>query len=142
MKKEETVKLIRKRPGSLRPSTTCSPLQVMGSNISTSELMESIQRQSAESQVSKEGTPEDFDKNKEGASHYALNKERTVFQEKPEPCPLSSSLYYGGLEDMYVQSSNGQSYSGFKKDGKDDDQYGNNSHSASRGNWWQGSLYY
>ncbi|XP_021894531.1 uncharacterized protein LOC110812148 isoform X3 [Carica papaya] len=30
----------------------------------------------------------------------------------------------------------------FKKDGGEDDGNGNNSPGASRGNWWQGSLYY
>ncbi|KAL4587686.1 hypothetical protein LXL04_000560 [Taraxacum kok-saghyz] len=64
---------------------------------------------------------------------------RSIFQERVEPSPLSSSLYYGGQEDMYVCSSSdptSQSYSKFKKlDGKDDP---NHLHSACRGNWWQG----
>ncbi|KMT05159.1 hypothetical protein BVRB_7g173070 [Beta vulgaris subsp. vulgaris] len=52
---------------------------------------------------------------------------------------LSSSLYYGGRES-YAKSPTNQtstSYPKFKKDGGEDDPSG-----ASRGNWWQGSLYY
>lgn len=44
-----------------------------------------------------------------------MNMERrSIFQERVEPSPLSSSLYYGGQEDMYVCSSSdptSQSYS-------------------------------
>lgn len=58
-----------------------------------------------------------------------------------KPCYFSSSIYYGGQE---VYSPNGYTTSQhiFKKDGGDDDEYGSKSSSASRGNWWQGSLYY
>ncbi|KAK8679833.1 hypothetical protein V6N13_145266 [Hibiscus sabdariffa] len=65
-------------------------------------------------------------------------------EERVEPCHLSSSLYYGG-QDLYSHSSSGQTstpYPVFKKDGGEDDPNGNNSMDASRGNWWQGSLYY
>ncbi|XP_057854820.1 uncharacterized protein LOC131064636 isoform X3 [Cryptomeria japonica] len=54
---------------------------------------------------------------------------------------LASSLYYGG-RDLYHDPStaktegvNGQ----LNKDNMDDD---TNTSKASRGNWWQGSLYY
>lgn len=48
----------------------------------------------------------DITKDKEGESNFSSSKERnSIFQEKPEPSPLSSSLYYGGKEDMYVRSS-------------------------------------
>ncbi|KAK9158917.1 hypothetical protein Scep_005491 [Stephania cephalantha] len=65
----------------------------------------------------------------------------SLFQdEKTEPCYLSSSLYYGG-QDLYSNPSNrgntGSSHI-FKKDSDSDDP----NDSASRGNWWQGSLYY
>ncbi|KAG5515196.1 hypothetical protein RHGRI_036289 [Rhododendron griersonianum] len=72
-------------------------------------------------------------------------KKKSIFQESVEPCSLSSSLCYGGPEDMYVNSSTTQpsgSNPTFKKDTADDDTNGNNLSSASRGNWWQGSLYY
>nr|GFC28322.1 uncharacterized protein [Tanacetum cinerariifolium] len=58
-------------------------------------------------------------------------------QEKSQPCPLSSSIYYGG-QDIYPNShttKNNSGHSTYNKDGEDDGR-------ASRGNWWQGSLYY
>lgn len=59
-----------------------------------------------------------------------------------EPSCFSSSIYYGGQE---VYSPNGHTTAPqyiFKKDGGDDDANGSNLNTASRGNWWQGSLYY
>ncbi|XP_030964464.1 uncharacterized protein LOC115985683 isoform X2 [Quercus lobata] len=73
------------------------------------------------------------------------NDRGSVFQEqRVEPCHLSSSLYYGG-QDVYSQypsTQNSESFPLFKEDGGEDDLNGNNANSASRGNWWQGSLYY
>ena len=58
-------------------------------------------------------------------------------QERVQPCHLSSSIYYGG-PDVYFQPQNSTVNSAAKKkEGGEDD-----SGSASRGNWWQGSLYY
>ncbi|KAL3521149.1 hypothetical protein ACH5RR_019298 [Cinchona calisaya] len=86
-----------------------------------------------------------------GTSDYYMNQksrsdsrdQSSIYQnETAEPCYFSSSIYYGGQE-VYSptdQSTNTQHI--FKKDGEDDDPDGNNSTSASRGNWWQGSLYY
>ncbi|CAN6457373.1 unnamed protein product [Victoria cruziana] len=56
---------------------------------------------------------------------------------------LSSSLYYGG-QDICAPSptSRSQGISKFPKDGNDEDSISNSPNSASRGNWWQGSLYY
>ncbi|CAA7036685.1 unnamed protein product [Microthlaspi erraticum] len=58
-------------------------------------------------------------------------------------CNLSSSLYYGG-QDVYSQSTNNHTYPTVNKSQprEKDDASGNNSLDASRGNWWQGSLYY
>lgn len=41
------------------------------------------------------------------AEDVSKNKERSsIFQERAEPCPLSSSIHYGGQEeDMYMKSS-------------------------------------
>lgn len=33
----------------------------------------------------------------------------TIFQDRTELCPLSSSLLYGSQEDMYIKSSGAQS---------------------------------
>lgn len=41
-------------------------------------------------------------------SEGLIKERRSVFQERAEPSPLSSSLYYGGQEDMYVKTSNAQ----------------------------------
>ncbi|OAY46171.1 uncharacterized protein LOC110619534 [Manihot esculenta] len=62
--------------------------------------------------------------------------------ETPEPCYFSSSIYYGGQENYSPRTKNSESHHILKKDDKTDDPNGNNSNSASRGNWWQGSLYY
>ncbi|PIN06112.1 hypothetical protein CDL12_21341 [Handroanthus impetiginosus] len=59
-------------------------------------------------------------------------------EEKVQPFHYSSSIYYGG-QDVYSQpqSADNPGITTFSKDVGDDD-----SDSASRGNWWQGSLYY
>ncbi|KAG2723819.1 hypothetical protein I3843_02G164600 [Carya illinoinensis] len=57
-------------------------------------------------------------------------------------CYFSSSIYYGGQENYSPRTRSTESQHIFKKDGGDDDSNGNNPNSASRGNWWQGSLYY
>ncbi|KAL5709381.1 hypothetical protein ACHQM5_020078 [Ranunculus cassubicifolius] len=83
----------------------------------------------------------------EGHGQNAYNKGRSsIFQDdKAEPHYLSSSLYYGG-QDVYSNPSETRSspspHTYKKKDGEDDDPNGSNLHSASRGNWWQGGLYY
>ncbi|XP_047336872.1 uncharacterized protein LOC124940401 [Impatiens glandulifera] len=71
-----------------------------------------------------------------------LNEDRTpLYGEEGHPCHYSSSIYYGG-PDLYSNPKNNQSSSVYssstfcKKEGEDD------SNSVSRGNWWQGSLYY
>ena len=44
--------------------------------------------------------------NTASANSGLMNMERrSIFQERVEPSPLGSSLYYGGQEDMYVCSS-------------------------------------
>ncbi|XP_059626558.1 uncharacterized protein LOC132269394 [Cornus florida] len=124
------------------------PSTVLRRNPISSSMTESLLNQSSGNQVwnTKQGTPDNMAKNGEGASNSLPNKDRSLnFQERLEPCPLSSSIYYGGLEDMYVLSSSSQipgSQPIFKKAAGDDDPNGNNQNSACRGNWWQGSLYY
>ncbi|KAL1217806.1 hypothetical protein V5N11_009579 [Cardamine amara subsp. amara] len=64
------------------------------------------------------------------------NKERKSYQneETQPPCNLSSSIYYGGQDNYSSSTANTDAY---QKDEKEGD-----SESASRGNWWEGSLYY
>ncbi|XP_071734495.1 uncharacterized protein [Rutidosis leptorrhynchoides] len=56
--------------------------------------------------------------------------------ETAEPSYLSSSIYYGGQEVYSPNTQTSRPHHTVKKDGSDEDS------SASRGNWWQGSLYY
>ncbi|XP_039036327.1 uncharacterized protein LOC120173128 [Hibiscus syriacus] len=60
-------------------------------------------------------------------------------EQKVQPCNLSSSIYYGGQDIYYLpNSSQGPGFNSmYKKDGGEED-----SGMASRGNWWQESLYY
>ncbi|KAK3037467.1 hypothetical protein RJ639_031961 [Escallonia herrerae] len=78
-----------------------------------------------------------IDRTKEGESQNSTQRDVNSFynEEKVQPCHLSSSIYYGG-QDIYSYPQNTQSagYSTFNKDAGEDD-----SGSASRGNWWQGS---
>lgn len=75
---------------------------------------------------------------KESESQRQQNRDTgSIYYEQrvQQPCHLSSSIYYGG-QDIYSHPQGTES-STLKKDGGEDD-----SGSASRGNWWQGSLYY
>ncbi|KAJ9543453.1 hypothetical protein OSB04_023160 [Centaurea solstitialis] len=123
------------------------PSTVLARNPNSSQFTGATQKEKSGSQVwttTHVTSAENVAKNTASANSSIMNMERrSIFQERVEPSPLSSSLYYGGQEDMYVCSSSdhtSQSYPKFKKmEGKDDP---NHLHSASRGNWWQGSLYY
>ncbi|XWS71633.1 hypothetical protein CRYUN_Cryun03dG0154800 [Craigia yunnanensis] len=115
--------------------------RVGGRNSSSSKVLESWPKQPLEGSTWRHGMQAPL---AESATYNIANKDsNSVFrEERVEPCHLSSSLYYGG-QDIYSRSSSIQtsSYPIFKKDGGDDPN-GNNSQDASRGNWWQGSLYY
>ncbi|PSS32563.1 DBIRD complex subunit like [Actinidia chinensis var. chinensis] len=76
----------------------------------------------------KHGTPENFTHRDKG--------------ETVEPCYFSSSIYYGGQEIYSPSTQTSVSQNIIKKDAKDDDPNGSHLNIASRGNWWQGSLYY
>lgn len=89
----------------------------------------------------KYGTSDNNDFQKGRGENSNKEKNNSIFYQNgtTEPCHLSSSIYYGG-QDIYYPSN--ASHNALKKNGEDDDQNGNNSNCASRGNWWQGSLYY
>ncbi|PKA56420.1 hypothetical protein AXF42_Ash014923 [Apostasia shenzhenica] len=63
-----------------------------------------------------------------------------VLCEIAEPCLMSSSVYYGGRDDFIPENSSSHSSGSgsyrYKNDSEDD------KHVATRGEWWQGSLYY
>ena len=89
----------------------------------------------------KPGTTENALQQSEGESQSISNRDTGSFyqEQRVQPCHLSSSIYYGG-QDIYFHPQNSQSSgmpSMLKKDSGEDD-----TGSASRGNWWQGSLYY
>ncbi|XP_022753818.1 uncharacterized protein LOC111302144 isoform X2 [Durio zibethinus] len=119
------------------------PPMVGGRNYSSSKVLESWPKQPLEGSAWRHGVQASL---AESANYNIPNKDRNSgFQEgRVEPCHLSSSLYYGG-QDICSRSSITQSstsYPIFKKDGGGEDPDGTNSQDASRGNWWQGSLYY
>ncbi|PKA63131.1 hypothetical protein AXF42_Ash007927 [Apostasia shenzhenica] len=78
-------------------------------------------------------------KNKRGKNSSA---EPVYLCELPETCLMSSSIYYGGRDDFIPESSSrNQKRTNFTyKNDRDD--ITNNSEVATRGDWWQGSLYY
>ncbi|KAH7657036.1 hypothetical protein IHE45_18G115000 [Dioscorea alata] len=76
-------------------------------------------------------------------SQSTPHKDSSYSGEALNTCNLSSSLYYGG-QDICSNTSSTHGYSSQytyeqKKNGEDDQ---DSSNMASRGNWWQGSLYY
>lgn len=118
------------------------------STYSRSEVVGSWRKNDSENQgwSSNQQTGGNASQTSEGQGQSAYNKGRSsIFQDKgAEPHYLSSSLYYGG-QDVYSNSADTRASvkpHTYKKDGEDDDAHGNNLHSASRGNWWQGGLYY
>ncbi|XP_024013770.1 uncharacterized protein LOC18021123 [Eutrema salsugineum] len=80
-----------------------------------------------------------------GTARNILSSKHGSLDERKESatCNLSSSLYYGG-QDVYSGSTSNHTYPTVNKAQPrgNDDASGNNSQDASRGNWWQGSLYY
>ncbi|EEF38179.1 conserved hypothetical protein [Ricinus communis] len=92
---------------------------------------------------SKYGIPDNVTQSNKGSNSGIMGKDSSSFyqNETAEPCYFSSSIYYGGQENYSPRTRNSESHV-LKKDDKKDDPNGNSSNSASRGNWWQGSLYY
>ncbi|GLU11523.1 hypothetical protein SLE2022_282620 [Rubroshorea leprosula] len=143
---------IKESPASMSTGIFASmfpaPSVVIGRNSSSSKALEPWKKQPVENQTwslnhRMQGKLASYP---EGGAYNIPNKERnSIYQEeRAEPCHLSSSLYYGG-QDIYSHSPSSQtsaSYPVFNKNEGEDDPIGNNSQGASRGNWWQGSLYY
>ncbi|GMY08112.1 hypothetical protein FCV25MIE_03351 [Fagus crenata] len=91
----------------------------------------------------KYGNPDNITQNVKGESGGIGTKGSLYQNEIMDPCYLSSSIYYGGQENYSPRARTTESqHQIFKKHGEDDDSNGSNANSASRGNWWQGSLYY
>ncbi|MQL79002.1 hypothetical protein Taro_011437 [Colocasia esculenta] len=112
------------------------PPTVMGRESSRSDIFSSSWKQDGQSQTwNAQGVAAD------GMGQGSGNRERSsAYQhEKIDPCSFSSSLYYGGQDICTNTSSSHNNGYNYKKDGEDDT---NNPNAVSRGNWWQGSLYY
>ncbi|KAI7755115.1 hypothetical protein M8C21_025985 [Ambrosia artemisiifolia] len=62
-------------------------------------------------------------------------------QQVSQPCTLSSSLHYGG-QDIYINPHSTKNTPGQYSTQKYSNKDGEDDGLASRGNWWQGSLYY
>ncbi|KAJ9180642.1 hypothetical protein P3X46_008858 [Hevea brasiliensis] len=117
------------------------PSKVLGRGLLRSEVFGNKQDSANEAWNTKPGAPDDTSKSNKGEGQNMPSRDvSSLYQEqRVQPCHLSSSIYYGG-QDIYHHPQNSQSSSMtsmFNKDGAEDD-----SGSASRGNWWQGSLYY
>ncbi|KAM1612829.1 hypothetical protein PS2_001422 [Malus domestica] len=93
-------------------------------------------RQDFGDQASMYGSPSFSDNKGENKTSKASNMYQN---EAVDPCNLSSSIYYGSQENYSPRIGTTESHQHHtsKKDGSKDD-----ANSASRGNWWQGSLYY
>ncbi|KAE9594355.1 hypothetical protein Lal_00001118 [Lupinus albus] len=88
--------------------------------------------------------PGNYGKDENSSGIYNKNSSANYQNETVEPSYYSSSIYYGGQENYSPRTRTTESHHPhvFKKDKDDDNPNGNDSNSASRGNWWQGSLYY
>ncbi|CAL5190059.1 unnamed protein product [Lathyrus oleraceus] len=80
------------------------------------------------------GTPGSSNSNKNISSNYQ--------NVTGEPSYFSSSIHYGGQENYSSRNRTTESHHVLKKDKNHGDFNGNNSDTASRGDWWEGSLYY
>ncbi|KAL3536452.1 hypothetical protein ACH5RR_004913 [Cinchona calisaya] len=111
------------------------PSKLLGRESPRPEVVEKKQDPASQVWNTKAGPSESISTVSEGDNVGTPNKETSSFyqEEKVQPCPLSSSIYYGG-QDVYSHPQNTQDsgYTSFTKDGGEDD-----SGSASRGNWWQ-----
>ncbi|XP_058215965.1 uncharacterized protein LOC131327019 isoform X2 [Rhododendron vialii] len=118
--------------------------KVLGRESLRSEAVDKKQDSSTQAWSTKSGPQDTISRSSEGENVSFPNRESSspIYEEqRGQPCHLSSSLYYGG-QDVYSHPQNTQASSyppthQVNKDGGEDD-----SGSASRGNWWQGSLYY
>ncbi|GAV56834.1 hypothetical protein CFOL_v3_00376 [Cephalotus follicularis] len=128
-----------------RPST------VLGKDSHHSGILGSLQKHDSPNHVGAGiyGSQENYSRSGKGESSGIDRKDKgssnNYQNETVEPCYLSSSIYYGGQENYSptTRSTESPHINQHKTDdGKEDDPNGSNSNSASRGNWWQGSLYY
>ncbi|KAL0555610.1 hypothetical protein IC582_009561 [Cucumis melo] len=126
----------------IRDTSSLSSNHIFGPVFSSSSSFKASQN----SEVGGKSHAVSYSPKTEGSSKYKECKNGSTssrevgsfYQEqRTNPCHLSSSIYYGG-QDIYTDQNPGTGFnSSLKRDGGEDDSGG-----ASRGNWWQGSLYY
>ncbi|CAJ1949272.1 unnamed protein product [Sphenostylis stenocarpa] len=83
-----------------------------------------------------------FSKDNGSETQNTVNKDmRSIYQDqRVQPCHLSSSIFYGGQD--ICPSPQGTRHEGLNSLLYQNDVGEDDSELASRGNWWQGSLYY
>ncbi|KAG5060227.1 hypothetical protein AAZX31_01G095700 [Glycine max] len=113
--------------------------KVLGRESLRSEMSSKIANETWSSRI---GIQDNFSKGYGSEAPNAVNKDMSsIYQDqRVQPCHLSSSIYYGG-QDIYSnpQSTQNEGFNSMqhRNDGGEDD-----SEFASRGDWWQGGLYY
>ncbi|PSS09852.1 Ribosomal RNA-processing protein [Actinidia chinensis var. chinensis] len=115
--------------------------KVLGRESLRSEVVEKKQNSASQFWTTNSGAAQDtIPRRSEGENQSPTNEDKSQFyqEQRVQPCHLSSSIYYGG-QDVYSPPKKAQDsgHTTFHNDKGEDD-----SGSASRGNWWQGSLYY
>ncbi|ESW05939.1 hypothetical protein PHAVU_010G005600 [Phaseolus vulgaris] len=115
-----------------------SKTKVLGRESLRSELSRKIANETRSNKI---GIQDDFSKGSSSKAQNSVNKDMSsIYQDqRVQPCHLSSSIYYGGQDICpSPQSTHNEGFNSlYQNDVGDDD-----SELASRGNWWQGSLYY
>ncbi|CAK8574951.1 unnamed protein product [Lathyrus sativus] len=87
------------------------------------------------------GTPDVIFKACGGGSQKIETADKSsIYQDQRiEPCNLSSSIFYGGQDNIpHAQNTQNEGKNLWAKNVVEDDDLG----IASRGDWWKGSLYY
>ncbi|XP_047172624.1 uncharacterized protein LOC124840594 isoform X1 [Vigna umbellata] len=116
-------------------SPLSSKTKVLGRESLLSELSRKIANETRNSKI------DHYSKGSGSEAQNSVNNMSSIYQDqRVQPCHLSSSIYYGGQDICpSPQSTHNEGFNTlpYQNDAGDDE-----SELASRGNWWQGSLYY
>ncbi|XP_061343571.1 uncharacterized protein LOC133289600 isoform X2 [Gastrolobium bilobum] len=122
------------------------PKDSSSTSSSTTSIFGSIFSPSSSAVGGRDSRTQDVGNKKFGAPGIHRNKgensSANYQNETVEPIYFSSSIYYGGQENYSPRSRTTEPHHVLKKDKDNDEPTGNDSNSATRGNWWEGSLYY
>ncbi|XP_014515076.1 uncharacterized protein LOC106772942 isoform X2 [Vigna radiata var. radiata] len=116
-------------------SPLSSKTKVLGRESLPYELSRKIANQTRNAKV---GIQDYYSKGSGSEAQNTVNNTSSIYQDqRVQPCHLSSSIYYGGQDICpSPQSTHNEGFSTLNDAGDDESEL------ASRGNWWQGSLYY